>query len=245
MILPLVLAAAASSTPRRSRRSSSRSTARRSGRASSAASTRWPRCGGRRTATWPPSPRSTSSPTRRTSTRPSRASSRTSSRSTGTCYEIGRELQAAHRARRSGRMLTVDPLFAAWDPRRAPGRRPVPDQARLRGAAQLPAHHAGPSASSDGTGWTRRQWAEARLTGRFARRVPAEVQQEITAAQAAADLYIAEYNVWMHHVLVARRASGSSPRGSASSATGTCATSSRPTTPTRTGLREAARRSSR
>jgi hypothetical protein len=49
--------------------------------------------------------------------------------------------------------------------------------------------------------WSRQQWAEARLTGRFARRVPAEVTQEITSAQAAADLYIAEYNLWMHHVL--------------------------------------------
>ena len=49
--------------------------------------------------------------------------------------------------------------------------------------------------------WSRQQWAEARLAGRFARRVPAAVQQEITSAQAAADLYIAEYNLWMHHVL--------------------------------------------
>lgn len=49
--------------------------------------------------------------------------------------------------------------------------------------------------------WSRAQWAEARLTGRFARRVPADVQQGITSAQAAADLYIAEYNLWMHHVL--------------------------------------------
>jgi hypothetical protein len=54
---------------------------------------------------------------------------------------------------------------------------------------------------SEGKGWSRRQWAEARLTGRFARRVPAAVQQETTSAAAAADLYIAEYNVWMHHVL--------------------------------------------
>ncbi len=49
--------------------------------------------------------------------------------------------------------------------------------------------------------WTRRQWAEARLTGRFARRVPGEVQQAITEAGAAADLYISQYNIWMHHVL--------------------------------------------
>ncbi|MFT3708654.1 MAG: hypothetical protein QM817_13465 [Archangium sp.] len=49
--------------------------------------------------------------------------------------------------------------------------------------------------------WSRAQWAQARLAGRFGRRVPAEVNQEITSAQAAASLYIDSYNVWMHHVL--------------------------------------------
>jgi hypothetical protein len=52
-----------------------------------------------------------------------------------------------------------------------------------------------------GPGWTRQQWAEARLAGRFARRIPGEVEQQISRVGAAADLYIAEYNLWMHHVL--------------------------------------------
>jgi hypothetical protein len=52
-----------------------------------------------------------------------------------------------------------------------------------------------------GAQWTRRQWAEARLAQRFARRVPAEVNQAIARASAEADQYIAEYNIWMHHVL--------------------------------------------
>ena len=52
-----------------------------------------------------------------------------------------------------------------------------------------------------GPGWTRQQWAGARLAGRFARRVPGEVEQQISRVGAAADLYIAEYNLWMHHVL--------------------------------------------
>ncbi len=54
---------------------------------------------------------------------------------------------------------------------------------------------------SDGKDWTRRQWAETRLADRFARRIPAEVQQAVAAAGAAADQYIAEYNIWMHHLL--------------------------------------------
>jgi hypothetical protein len=54
---------------------------------------------------------------------------------------------------------------------------------------------------SQGDEWNRRQWAEARLADRFARRVPAEVNLQIAKASAEADQYIAEYNVWMHHVL--------------------------------------------
>jgi hypothetical protein len=54
---------------------------------------------------------------------------------------------------------------------------------------------------AQGAGWTRRQWAEARLANRFARRVPAAVNQQIAGAGAAADLYIADYNLFMHHVL--------------------------------------------
>ncbi|MEO6325753.1 MAG: hypothetical protein ABIT01_21180 [Thermoanaerobaculia bacterium] len=52
-----------------------------------------------------------------------------------------------------------------------------------------------------GAGWSRRQWAEARLAQRYARRVPASVSQAIQQGSADAEAYIAEYNVWMHHLL--------------------------------------------
>ncbi|HET7752683.1 MAG TPA: hypothetical protein VFK85_02135 [Anaeromyxobacteraceae bacterium] len=54
---------------------------------------------------------------------------------------------------------------------------------------------------ANGETWSRRQWAEARLTGRFARRVPADVNAAIARATAASELYIADYNVFMHHVV--------------------------------------------
>jgi hypothetical protein len=54
---------------------------------------------------------------------------------------------------------------------------------------------------SDGADWTRRQWAETQLADRYSRRVPADVQQAVAAADAASDQYIAEYNIWMHHLL--------------------------------------------
>ncbi|MGH9867504.1 MAG: hypothetical protein ACREAA_04990 [Candidatus Polarisedimenticolia bacterium] len=51
--------------------------------------------------------------------------------------------------------------------------------------------------------WSRRQWAEARLAQRFSSRVPADVNQRIGEAFAAADTYISDYNIYMHHLLTA------------------------------------------
>lgn len=53
----------------------------------------------------------------------------------------------------------------------------------------------------DGGGWSRRQWAEARLAQRFDTRVPAEVNAAVAQAYAEANAYIAGYNVYTHHVL--------------------------------------------
>jgi hypothetical protein len=53
----------------------------------------------------------------------------------------------------------------------------------------------------DGAGYSRRQWAEVRLTGRFDTRVPGALAMARSAAEAAGDAYIAGYNLWMHHVL--------------------------------------------
>jgi hypothetical protein len=52
-----------------------------------------------------------------------------------------------------------------------------------------------------GMHWTRRQWAEARLAQRFDKRIPAPVQSAVARATAAADRYVAEYNIWMHHLV--------------------------------------------
>ncbi len=54
---------------------------------------------------------------------------------------------------------------------------------------------------TEGTQWSRRQWAEARLAQRFSKRVPAEVNLAIAEATAEAERYIAEYNIWMHHLV--------------------------------------------
>ena len=55
--------------------------------------------------------------------------------------------------------------------------------------------------TAEGMSWSRRQWAEARLAPGFASRVPAAVTAKITNAYAASGAYIADYNIYMHHLL--------------------------------------------
>ena len=57
---------------------------------------------------------------------------------------------------------------------------------------------------SEGGKWDRKTWAQARLAGRFSRRVPGEVQQAVSTAGSAAEIYISQYNIWMHHVVDAK-----------------------------------------
>jgi hypothetical protein len=55
--------------------------------------------------------------------------------------------------------------------------------------------------TAQGPRWSRAQWAEARLTRRFALRPSGSARQAVAKAAADSDAYIAGYNIWMHHVL--------------------------------------------
>ena len=54
---------------------------------------------------------------------------------------------------------------------------------------------------NDGDRWSRRQWAEARLAQAFTKRIPADVNLELSRAAADAEQYISGYNIWMHHLV--------------------------------------------
>ena len=54
---------------------------------------------------------------------------------------------------------------------------------------------------TQGPKWTRRQWAEVRLAQLFSKRIPAEVSLAIAQADSDSAAYIAQYNIWMHHLL--------------------------------------------
>jgi hypothetical protein len=54
---------------------------------------------------------------------------------------------------------------------------------------------------AEGSGWSRKEWAHARLGDLFTSRVPAEVIQQRSAIFVEADNYIAEYNIFMGNLL--------------------------------------------
>jgi hypothetical protein len=51
-----------------------------------------------------------------------------------------------------------------------------------------------------GPGWSRDEWAMARLGDYFISRVPAELNQALNTAVGNAEMYIAEYNIYMGHL---------------------------------------------
>jgi len=56
----------------------------------------------------------------------------------------------------------------------------------------------------DGATWSRRQWAEVRLAQRFSKWIPAKVNLAYAQASAQAGQYVANYNIWTHHLLDAQ-----------------------------------------
>ncbi len=100
----------------------------------------------------------------------------------------------------TGPMLPVDGLFAALDP----GAHLTEDMFATKLAFVALLNFPLTTLADrlrDGKTYSRRQWAEVRLTGRFDRRVPGDVIAAISAYEADNDAYIAGYNLWMHHVL--------------------------------------------
>ena len=54
--------------------------------------------------------------------------------------------------------------------------------------------------TAQGAGWSRREWAYARMGDRFISRVPAVIQQDISKTLTEADAYISDYNILMDNL---------------------------------------------
>jgi hypothetical protein len=120
----------------------------------------------------------------------------------GVFTEIGRELRR-HTELDIGPLVPADKLFAAFDPAANLTEDLFKSKLAFVALANFPLTTL-TERLEKGRSWSRRQWAEARLANRFARRVPGAVQQALSAATANADLYIAEYNIFMHHLVTAK-----------------------------------------
>ena len=117
----------------------------------------------------------------------------------GHIHEVGREVRRASDVD-VGPLLPIDPLLAAYDP----GAHVTEDLFQAKpGFVVLLNFPVTTLAEREqhGDGYTRRQWAETKLAGRFARRVPASVRQASAMASAMADQYVSQYNVWTHHLV--------------------------------------------
>lgn len=127
----------------------------------------------------------------------------------GHMLEIGRELRSPSDLD-VGPLLDVDAIFGAYDPSAHVGDDLFANKLAFVALLNFPLATLDEKASHGKT-WSRRRWAEDRLTARFGQRVPADVQQRIAAAGSAAELYISEYNVWMHHLLDRKENGGGRP----------------------------------
>jgi hypothetical protein len=98
-----------------------------------------------------------------------------------------------------GPILPVDEILAGWEPAAHFSEDMFANRLAFTVLLNFPLTTLDERLAGDG--WSRRQWAEARLAQGFGRRVPGEVTLAIGQASAAAERYIADYNIWMHHLL--------------------------------------------
>ena len=117
----------------------------------------------------------------------------------GYMVEIGRDLSAPLQLDR-GPMLPVDQLFGEFSPSVHVGDDLFKTRVAFTALLNFPVTTL-EQRLKDGPGWTRRQWAEARLADRFSVRVPSDVNQVATSAYTAADSYINGYNIFLGNVL--------------------------------------------
>ena len=100
----------------------------------------------------------------------------------------------------TGPMAAVEPLLASYDPGAHVTEDMFKSKVAFAALLNFPLTKLA-DRLKDGESYSRRQWAEVRLTSKFDTRVPGALLQARSSVEAAADQYIAGYYLWMHHVL--------------------------------------------
>jgi len=117
----------------------------------------------------------------------------------GHMQEIGREFRNQSDLDR-GPILPFDDIFAGYDPSAHFSDDAFQNKMAFVVLLNFPLTTLD-QRLTEGQTWTRRQWAEARLAQNFSKRIPADVSLAIGNASAESGKYIAEYNIWMHHLV--------------------------------------------
>jgi hypothetical protein len=100
----------------------------------------------------------------------------------------------------TGPMAPVEPLLAAYDPSAHVIEDMFKSKVAFTALLNFPLTKLA-DRLKDGESYSRRQWAEVRLTGKYDTRIPGALLAARSSAEADADQYIAGYYLWMHHVL--------------------------------------------
>ena len=117
----------------------------------------------------------------------------------GLGVELGRAMRW-HSEVDTGPMLPIDALFATLDPSAHVTSELFTSKIAFAALLNFPLTTLA-DRLRDAAGYSRRQWAEVRLTRRFEARIPGDILAAVSGAEASADAYIAGYNMWMHHIL--------------------------------------------
>ena len=117
----------------------------------------------------------------------------------GRLQEIGREFRMQSDLD-SGPILFFDDIFAAYDPSAHIADDFFKNKLAFIVLLNFPLTSL-EQRLANGKNWSRREWAETRLAQRFSSRVPSSVNADIAKASSDSERYIAEYNIWMHHLV--------------------------------------------
>ncbi len=118
----------------------------------------------------------------------------------GHVLELDRTLKWGSEVETGGPALPVDDPLAAYDPTAHVTEDLFASKVAFAALLNFPLTTLA-DRLHDGASYSRRQWAEVRLTRRVDHRIPGNLAAAASAAEADADHYIAGYNIWMHHVL--------------------------------------------
>jgi len=99
-----------------------------------------------------------------------------------------------------GEMLDIDEIFAAYEPGAHFSDDYFDNKIAIITALNFPMYSLKEKEES-GPGWTRKEWAYARMGDIFTARVPAAVNVRVSEALTASDNYISNYNIYVGNLL--------------------------------------------